>query len=406
MSESAISPMNVDSASAKQLILEFRELRARLEEAEQTLDAIRSGDVDALVVSSDEGEKVYTLKGADEPYRIFVEQMHEGAVTLSSDGTILYCNQAFANMAGSPLERVIGTALGALLCGREGEVVEDLPAYLTTRESSETMGVRRMDRVLPVLVSAAKMVSEEAPALALTVTDLSQQQEQEEKLKKANEELEGFCYTVSHDLRAPLRSIVSSANVIMEDFGDTLPSDARVDLVRIGNSANQLGSLIDDLLMYSRLSSLPIEAANVDLSAFAREIASSIGLPGADKIEWVIQDHLIAKGDAGLLRLVLENLMSNAAKYSSKTAKPRIEIGAIEGQSRPVFFVRDNGIGFDISYLDRIFLPFERLHGRDYPGTGIGLANAKRIVTRHKGTIWAESQPGQGATFYFQSGLD
>lgn len=389
--------------SAKEILLELNELRARLDEAEQTLDAIRGGDVDALVVYGDEGEKVYTLKGADEPYRIFVEQMKEGAVTLTREGTILYCNQSFARMLNLPLEKVIGIPIRGLLLSREGRDLLDICAASEASSQAEEMTVSRDGELVPVLVSFARLQESEGAveSLAVTVTDLSRQREQENQLKRANEELEGFCYTASHDLRAPLRSIVSSANVVIEDFASLLPPEARADLERISQSANQLGMLIDDLLTYSRLSTHPLETGELDLSALAWEIVAEGVWERKDDIEWRIERGIRAVGDRQLLRLVLENLMSNAAKYSSKRTNPVIEIGSVDDR---IAFVRDNGIGFDMRYVDRIFLPFERLHVRsEYPGTGIGLANAKRIVNKHGGRIWAESRPGEGATFFFQT---
>jgi len=388
--------------SPREILLEFAELRAKLDEAEQTLDAIRSGDVDALVVYGEHGERVYTLKGADEPYRIFVEQMNEGALTLTADGTILYCNQSFATMAGLPTEKVVGSSAQHLLFGPDGSSVEHFMELAGTERSREEMIVLSPSGETPVLLSGSKMEDEGAEIFAFTVTDLSVQRKQESQLRKANEELEAFSYSVSHDLRAPLRNIISSARILLEDVGPNLEKQAQVDLASIAGAASHLGKLIDDLLSYSRLTRYPLKVEPVDVSLLARWVSADYDSHHEGPREWQINDGIELRGDARLIQLVLDNLMSNAAKYSGKGASPRIEVGSIPWENDIAVYVKDNGIGFEMTYAERIFQPFERLHRQsDYPGTGIGLASASRIVTRHGGAIWAESSPGHGASFYF-----
>lgn len=384
------------------VFIELEELRARLFEAEQTLDAIRSGEVDALVVYGEKGERVYTLTNADQPYRVFVETMKEGAVTLAENGTILYCNQGFSDMAAVPLEKLMGSSIEGLLVTRDGDSLIPLLADIRDEGMREEMAVVGQSRALAALVSISRLDTDGPVSFALTVTDLSRQREQEDQLKHANTELEGFCYSVAHDLRAPLRSIVGSAHILLQDYAPNLPNDAVTDLAQISQSATHLGMLIDDLLTYSRLARSTINWEPVDLSALAKEIVEE-GIPaGSDKTRWRIHSGLSCMGDARLIKLVLENLMSNAAKYSSKRAIPLVEVGSLPGREGQRFYVKDNGIGFDMAYVDKIFLPFERLHRTaDYPGTGIGLANAKRIIGKHGGRIWAESAPHKGALFYF-----
>lgn len=388
--------------SSREILLEFNELRAKLNEAEQTLEAIRTGDVDALVVYGEEGEKVYTLRGADEPYRIFVENMQEGAVTLSEEGTVLYCNQSFARMTGLALERVIGGPIDRLLFGREGESFEDVRANLASQSTRAEMVVLQTGRELPVQVSFSSIDSDGPETIAITVTDLSAQREHENQLQRANDELEGFCYSVAHDLRAPLRNIIGAANIVLEDMGPQLPEAGRLDLEQIAQSASYLGNLIDDLLAYSRLSRSEVDSHPIDLTALAKDIAQGPSLKELGAASWTIQEGMRIRGDEGLIRLALENLMSNAVKYSQKSAKPRVEIGYQTTEGSTVYFIRDNGIGFEMTYAERIFRPFERLHRHsEYPGTGIGLANARRVITKHGGEIWAESHPERGAVFYF-----
>ena len=388
--------------SQKEILLEFEELRARLDEAESTLDAIRTGEVDALIVQGANGQQVYTLKGANDNYRIFVERMQEGAVTLNSEGVILYCNQSFAEMTGRPLETLIGHNFDQFL------KTTDQPKFLELMRGANGE-LARVEIVvanpvgeIPALLSLSTLDDDSDATYALTLTDLSIQKGHEQQLQKANKELEGFCYSISHDLRAPLRSIVSAASIVVEDCAGQISQDSFEELGRIKAAANHLGMLIDDLLTYARLSRHSLKFDDVDLTALANKIAVRWEADSDRKVEWVIEPSLQLRADPRLLEMVLENLLSNALKYSAKTPVPRIEVGQEEFEDGPAFFVRDNGIGFDMAYVDKVFVPFERLHTHDeYPGTGIGLANVQRILTRHGGRIWADAALGRGATFYF-----
>lgn len=383
--------------SVNEVLVQFAELKARLEEAEETIDAIRSGAVDALIVHGENGDHVFTLQGADEPYRIFVEQMREGAVTLDESGTILYCNRSFSEMLGEPLEKVMGTKFHQYLSPDSPLDVEvsSLPA-MGRVETRLHCG----DRSVPVVCSTTPVDIDGPAAYAVTLTDLTEQKEHEAQLVKATAELEGFCYSVSHDMRAPLRSMISAAHMAIEDYGSLLPAQGQADLQRISSSANHLGQLIDDLLTYSRLSRQGVDRQEIDLSLVARQVARSIHLTGTSEIEWVIEPDLQAEGDPRLIEMALVNLFSNSAKFAGKCSPARIHFG--KDPEKGAFFVRDNGIGFDMQYVNKLFMPFERLHRQqDYPGTGIGLANVKRIINRHGGTVWAEGEEGKGATFFF-----
>ncbi|MGV3614673.1 MAG: sensor histidine kinase [Fimbriimonas sp.] len=222
------------------------------------------------------------------------------------------------------------------------------------------------------------------------------------ELRQANRELESFSYSVSHDLRAPLRNILASGHMLEEDSGDALDAEGRAHLARLVLSARRMSDLIDDMLQYSRLSRARIRPQRVDLSALTTHVADEIRRRKECGAEIVVQAGMEVEADPALLTVLLENLIGNACKFSGKVAIPRIEIGAREERGETVFFVRDNGVGFDQADAERLFQPFERLHSeRDFPGTGIGLANVRRVVSRHGGRAWAEGTPGKGATFYF-----
>jgi signal transduction histidine kinase len=223
------------------------------------------------------------------------------------------------------------------------------------------------------------------------------------QLEAVNQELEAFCFSVSHDLRAPLRSIDGFGQALVEDFPDVIPDDARRYLARIRAATLRMGQLIEDLLNLSRVSRSPLRREPVDVGEVAREVVAEIAQREPDRqVEVSIWDGMQTEADPALLRAALENLISNAWKFSANASKPRIEVGALKDRGRQTFFVRDNGAGFDMAHAGKLFTPFQRLHSeREFSGTGIGLATVQRIVQRHGGRIWADAQVGSGATFWF-----
>jgi PAS domain S-box-containing protein len=230
--------------------------------------------------------------------------------------------------------------------------------------------------------------------------------ERTDALEAANAELEAFSYSVSHDLRAPLRALDGFSLALLEDYGADLDGDAEDYLNRIRVASQRMARLIDDLLMLSRVTRRGMTRGRVDLSAAARSIGTELADddPGR-QVKLVVTPRMVATGDAQLLDVALRNLLDNAWKFTSRTAGARVEVGMEgEGEDR-VFFVRDNGAGFDSQYADKLFAPFQRLHGDDeFPGTGIGLATVQRIVRRHGGRVWAEGATGTGATVWFTLG--
>lgn len=222
-----------------------------------------------------------------------------------------------------------------------------------------------------------------------------------------NKELEAFAYSVSHDLRAPIRSIDGFSLALLEDYGTMLDPEARDYLARIRAATLRMGRLIDDMLKLSRLSRAKMHHEQIDLSAMARRVATDLQAREPQRqVEFRIGEHLTARGDVGLINSLMENLLGNAWKFSSKRADALIEFGALdlpEGEAgTTTFFVRDNGAGFDMTYSDKLFGAFQRLHtAQQFPGTGVGLAFVQRVINRHGGRVWADGAPDQGATFYF-----
>lgn len=223
------------------------------------------------------------------------------------------------------------------------------------------------------------------------------------ELIDANRELESFSYSVSHDLRAPLRVIDGFSKILLDDERERLDETAREHLRRIRAAAERMGHLIDDLLDLSRVSRTSMRREPVDLSALAQSVAAVLRATDPEReVEWVMAPGVTARGDSRLLRIALENLFGNAWKFTKRTERPRIEFGLSRDGDEAIYWVRDNGAGFDMGYADRLFGTFQRLHTSDeFPGTGVGLAIVRRIIQRHGGRIWAEGAVGRGAVLSF-----
>jgi two-component system NtrC family sensor kinase len=223
-----------------------------------------------------------------------------------------------------------------------------------------------------------------------------------DELERKNKELEAFSYSVSHDLRAPLRAIDGFSRVVLEDFGGSLEPKGRDYLQRVCAASKRMGELIDDLLELSRVGRADLRRTRVDLSEIARNVIADLRKRSDRQVDVAIEDGIIVDADSRLMRIALENLMGNSWKFTANTAASRIEFGRRQDSDRVTFFVRDNGAGFDMTHAAKMFRPFQRLHSdSEFSGTGIGLATVYRIVDRHGGRVWAEGKVGQGATFSF-----
>jgi light-regulated signal transduction histidine kinase (bacteriophytochrome) len=269
-----------------------------------------------------------------------------------------------------------------------------------------------LDRPEPVMVRKTRKTrtagaSKETPSveeLLRANAELEQRlREYATNAEAATKELEGFCYSVSHDLRAPLRSIDGFTHALIESCSDKLDPVGREYLQRVRAASQRMGQLIDDLLHLSRVGRREMHMQEVNLSDLAVGVLRDLQSPEASRrVEVVITPELYGRGDERLLKIVLENLLGNAWKFTSKTSRARIEFGREEKDGREAFYVRDNGAGFDMTYADKLFMPFARLHSaNEFPGTGIGLSIVQRIINRHGGRLWAEGKPGGGATIWF-----
>lgn len=225
-----------------------------------------------------------------------------------------------------------------------------------------------------------------------------------QELAALNKEIESFSYSVSHDLRGPLRSMDGFSLALLEDYGDKLDDEARDSLQRIRNASQRMGRLIDELLGLSRVTRAELTIRPVNLSEIARAIADSLDQQHPTRhVQWVIEEGIVVQADKSLMQIAMQNLLENAWKFTAKNEHAVIRVGMTRRDGRQECFVADNGVGFDMAYADRLFGAFQRLHHEsEFPGTGIGLAIVQRIFRRHEGTIWAQAQPGVGATFFFQ----
>ena len=403
------------SIDEERLQRENAELRIRVYEAEQALSAIYSGAVDALVLEGPEDHQVFTLRGAETPYRSFVEQMEEGAVSMAFDGTILYANQRFAKMVGKPLEAVLGTAFQNYVTAPE--CVDALLVNARTGSSRGEVNILS-DSIgkIPVFASL-HLLKEDVADFCMVVTDLTEivtarllvdelevrVNQRTAELLATNLELQGFTYSVSHDMRTPLRAMVSNAHIVMEDEGENLSPTGCQQLQNISTAALKMSQLVDDLLQYARLGGCALTIERTDLGKLAHNVATDVAHqhPGCD-LELSIEPNIWAECDMRFMGMAIQNLIDNACKYRKVGGAARVTIGKQDEATETVFFVQDEGIGFDMNYVHKLFMPFERLHrDSEYIGTGIGLANVKRAIERHGGRVWAEGQAGVGAKFSF-----
>lgn len=357
-------------------------------------------------------------------YRDLLESASDAIVVADGGGTIVLVNDQAERMFGYGREELLGRSIQDLVPAayREGHAVQ-MAEHLRTPQKRRlrlpVRGQRKDGSVFPCEIGLSTLMTDDGPVVSAIVRDITEQQraereiqdlnaglearvaERTRQLEAANQELESFSFSVSHDLRAPLRAINGFAAILVEDEGARLSAEGRAMLARITRNVDKMDELIDDVLEYSRAGRLPVERLPVDLAAIARDIAGELAhsYPG---VAVTVGDMPPVSGDVVMLRQVMQNLIGNACKFSAGGEAPRVEVGAVEEAGETVFFVRDNGAGFDMAHAEKLFGMFQRLHSdREFAGTGVGLAIVKRLVERHGGRIWADAAPGRGATFRF-----
>ncbi len=344
-----------------------------------------------------------------------VDSSDDAIVGKALDGTIRSWNQAATRIFGYSAAEAIGRPISFLWPpGHRGEEPE-LIARVVQGEGvlpSESVRRRRDGRLIDVSITISAIHDTQgrvvgASAMARGVTERKRAEAALERAKdaaeSANRELESFSYSVAHDLRAPLRGIDGFSQVLLEDYADRLDDEGRRYLRRVRESAQRMAQLIDSLLSLARVTRGDIRRERVDLSELARLSAERLrGAQPTREVELDIAEGLTCEGDPRLLAVALDNLLGNAWKFTRDRARPRVELGCRKGPGADVFFVRDNGAGFDMTYAAKLFGVFQRLHApTEFEGTGTGLATVQRIISRHGGRIWAEGAVDAGATFHF-----
>jgi PAS domain S-box-containing protein len=332
-------------------------------------------------------------------------------------------NPAFERLTGYKSREVLGLGLDILF--PENQKIESLHQINRTlsgeRWEAVEIPILRVDgQIRTVLWNSANVYDNDGKQIIATIAqgqDITERIIAEDKVNKlneilkrraseteiANKELEAFAYSVSHDLRAPLRSMEGFSQALLEDCFDSLNDECKDYLKRIQSSAELMAQLIDDMLRLSRITRAEMTLDKVNLSEIAQSIATKIkGNFPKRKIKFMITPDLTVEADKNLLSIALENLFENAVKFTGKVPQARIEFGITDKDGQKAYFVRDNGVGFDMTYANKLFKPFQRLHTvAEFPGTGVGLASVQRIIQRHGGQVWAEGKVAEGAAFYF-----
>jgi len=365
------------------------------------------------------------LQSSEERYRSLVE-LSPDALFVQSDGKIVFINSAGVKLFGaSDAAELVGRLTLELVHPEDRRAIEqsihDGMEEHRPVPFTEARIIRRDAEVIDVEIAAAPMTFEGkngAQVIVHNVTDRKQADEQIRRLNSeleqrvadrtaaleaANKELEAFSYSVSHDLRAPLRHIEGFVEILRGSKAGELDGEAHQYLQTISDAARQMGRLIDDLLAFSRTARAELRKTRISLNEIVRDVLREVRRDCAEReVEWIIGVLPQAEGDANLLRQVLSNLVENALKYTRPRKVTRIEIGSNPNDDEIIVFIKDNGVGFDMRYAHKLFGVFQRLHSAsDFEGTGVGLANVRRIIHRHGGRTWAEGKLDEGATFYF-----
>ena len=420
-----------------QLVAENDHLQRQLDEATETIQAIRTGQVDAFVVEGAQGYELYTLKTADQTYRVFIETMNEGAVTLSQAGMILYSNSMFATMIGLPLSQVIGMAFSSFVAPESRDRFERLFEQGWIRNHKLELILNGASQPIACLLSVTTLDLDDGRCLSVVLTDLTEQIDTQKQLEennkqlervvnaleisnvalnRSNENLQEFAYVASHDLQEPLRKIQQFGSLLRTTHAVELGEDGSGLISRMESAAHRMSVLVRDLLAYSRLTAPVAAFIDQPLNTLVAGILLELELMIQEKNAQIsVGDLGIARGDELQLTQAFRNLLTNALKFVRPGVAPQISITrqVVSRADLPVGYVpigtqqefcairvADNGIGFDPSQAERIFGTFQRLHGAgQYPGTGIGLAVVKKVAENHFGYVLAQSEPGSGAVF-------
>lgn len=368
------------------------------------------------------------LARSEERYHKVVDTADDAIISFDSSGNVASWNSGAEMIFGYKPQEALGMAFGSILDIEFRPQVKNWMSELSCpmphsdplRKPVEVTGLRKGGDGFPAELSLTSWNTREGTFFTAIMRDITERKKTVEKIRRlndelsgrtmqletANKDLEGFSYSVSHDLRVPLRAISGFAGILKDEHSQKLDGEARHYLQMICDSSFQMGLLIDDLLTFSRLGRKELEKWEVDPAELARKALSELKAEtdGRD-VKVSIGSLPSCEGDPALLKQVFLNLLSNALKFTRKKDNARIEVGSRSSEGRTAYFVKDNGVGFDMAYAGKLFGVFQRFHRpEEYEGTGVGLAIVKRIINRHGGEVWAEAKPGEGASFYFTLG--
>nr|MBP8989853.1 PAS domain S-box protein [Clostridia bacterium] len=379
-------------------VIVFRDITER-KKAEEELERYKD-ELEVLVQARTE-----ELTKSEAKYKALVDHAQVG-IGIHQNFRMVFANRQFLSMLGYEEEELLTLPISQLIHPDEIKTVLSRASdRYNGQEVIETYEIRLLRKdgsVMPSIISNVVIEYEGRTATLITVVDTTETKLRKE-LEQVNQEIEMFTYSVSHDLRAPLRSIDGFSQALLEDYADQLDTEGQDCLWRIRAACQRMSILIDAILKLSRIGRSELKREMINMSELVRDIAKELKTTNPDRrVEFIIESDIIAVGDPTYLRTALENLIGNAFKFTKNCDHARIEFGSLHQDKKTVYYVRDNGVGFDMKYMDKIFTPFQRLHGsEEFEGTGIGLTSVQRIIQRHGGRVWAESAVNQGATFYF-----
>jgi PAS domain S-box-containing protein len=402
----------------------YPQLRRQLEEAEKSRSLVEEKSAALLNMLEELEQARSSLADSQSHYRSLVENINDVIFSLDLKGKVTYISPVVQNFGGLKPEQVVGAPFMEFIHPDDrSAVAAAFERVLAGHREPHEFRVIDKEGLLYHVHTSSRPLMEEGRVVGLTgvIRDITARRQAEEEIRKlnqeleqrvaertsqleaANKELEAFAYSVSHDLRAPLRAIDGFSHILLEDYADKLDGECKRLLGVVRDNTSRMNQLIDDILKFSRAGRLEISISEIDMEHLARAVFEELQPSVTNsKLQMEIEHLPPTRGDSAMMRQVFVNLLSNAIKFSRTREQPKVQVGATVKDDETIYYVKDNGVGFDMQYADKLFGVFQRLHSvSEFEGTGIGLAIVKRIIARHGGRVWAEGKVNEGATVYF-----